>query len=350
MGHFIWQIIGYAMGSALTCYVSLFFFRALALKFGVVDAPSEERKIHSESIALLGGAGFVVGLMVVLLVGKLMSGRVAILVSGALLMFAMNLVDDIRGLSARFRLFSEIAISLFVIFAADARISFLPSGLWGDTAEVVLTLVWFVGMLNAINYLDGMNGLAAGISMVSFSLFAFMLLYTREPSLGFLCVACAGVCLGFLPHNFPKARMFMGDAGSTFLGFLLAGIGATGNWASNDVVRLAAPVLILAVPIFDMTYTTVMRIKEDKIHNVVEWLQYASRDHFHHTLVDLGLSKTQAVMFIWLTSLAMGLGGVLVRGATAEQGIVTIAQAVLVFGMVGILIAVGKKRQSGWGK
>ena len=226
----------------------------------------------------------------------------------------------------------------------------MPSGIWGDTAEVVLTVVWFVGMLNAINYLDGMNGLAAGISMVSFSLFAFMLIYTREYALGFLCVAGAGVCLGFLPHNFPKAKMFMGDAGSTFLGFLLAGIGATGNWASNDVVRLAAPVLVLAVPIFDMTYTTVMRIKEDKIHNVVEWLQYAGRDHFHHTLVDLGLSKKQAVMFIWLTSLAMGLGGVLVRGGTAEQGLLTIAQAVLVFGMVGILLAVGKRRQSGWEK
>jgi UDP-GlcNAc:undecaprenyl-phosphate GlcNAc-1-phosphate transferase len=350
MQSFVWQIVGHAVGAAAVCYFSLFFFRALALKYGIVDAPSEQRKIHSGSIALMGGAGFVAGVLAVLLVGKLMSGKVAILVSGALVMFALNLADDIRGLSARFRLFAEIAVSLFVIFAADARISFLPSGFWGDAAEVVLTVIWFVGMLNAINYLDGMNGLAAGISMVSFSLFAFMLLYTRETALGLLCVACAGVCVGYLPHNFPKARMFMGDAGSTFLGFLLAGIGATGNWASIDVVRLAAPVLVLAVPIFDMTYTTVMRIKEDKIHNVVEWLQYAGRDHFHHTLVDLGLSKTQAVMFIWLTALAMGLGGVLVRGATAAQGTLAILQAILVFGMVGILLAVGKKRQSGWEK
>jgi UDP-GlcNAc:undecaprenyl-phosphate GlcNAc-1-phosphate transferase len=142
--------------------------------------------------------------------------------------------------------------------------------------------------------------------------------------------------------------MFMGDAGSTFLGFMLAGIGAMGNWAEYDAVRLAAPVLVMGVPIFDMTFTTIMRIAEGKVHSVGEWLHYSGKDHFHHSLVDLGLSKTTAVIAIWLVCVVLGLNAIVVRGAHTLEGILMLLQAVFIFTIIGIVIVAGRKRQSGW--
>jgi UDP-GlcNAc:undecaprenyl-phosphate GlcNAc-1-phosphate transferase len=334
--------------AAVATFVSSFMFRRLAFSTGILDQPAD-RKIHADAIPLLGGASIVTGVVLPLVLsGIVRNPQVAFLLGCGVVVFAVNLIDDARGLSARLRFAVEVAVALVMIFGVDARISFLPQGVIFDTIEVLLTVIWFVGLTNAVNYLDGMDGLASGLAGIAASFFAFMLLYTNQLGLGLLALVVAASSFGFLPHNFPRARMFLGDAGSTFLGFMLAGIGALGGWAQFDIVRIAAPVLVLGVPIFDMTFTTITRIATGKVHNVTEWLRYGGKDHFHHSLVDLGLSRRTAVMFIWLVAFALGLSGVMVRGAYTVVGIVTLLQAMMIFLIIGILIVVGNQKQSGW--
>jgi len=341
-------VLFYAVTAFISAFLSAFLFRRVAFMTGILDQPAD-RKIHAAAIPLLGGAAILTGVLLPLsLMGGLRDREVALLLSTGAIVFIVNLIDDARGLSARLRFVIEVALALVLIFGADARISFLPQGFIFDAIEVLLTVIWFVGLTNAVNYLDGMDGLASGLAGIAASFFAFMLLYTNQLPLGFLALAIAAASLGFLPHNFPKAGMFLGDAGSTFIGFMLAGIGAMGGWAQFDMVRIAAPVLVLGVPIFDMTFTTIKRIATGKVHNVTEWLRYSGKDHFHHSLVDLGLSRRTAVMFIWLVAFALGLSGVMVRGAYTLVGIVTLLQAMMIFWIIGILIVVGNQKQTGW--
>ncbi|MFC1576511.1 MraY family glycosyltransferase, partial [Candidatus Omnitrophota bacterium] len=155
-----------------------------------------------------------------------------------------------------------------------------------------------------------------------------------------------GGCLGFLPHNFKHAKIFLGDAGSTFLGFMLAGIGVMGNWAEDNFVRVCVPILILGVPIFDMTFTTIMRIKEKKVKSVVEWLRYAGKDHFHHYLVELGLKPAGSVFFIWAVTFMLGLSAVMLGNDRAWEGLFTLVQAGIIFVIIGVLIVMGKRMRN----
>lgn len=334
--------------AAILSYVSAFVFRKLAFKFNVVDHPSEDRKIHADSMPLMGGVAIVFSFICSLSLGIGCSFQVLLLILGGLIIFLINLIDDARGLSARFRFVAEVLISLLIILFADARISFLPAGHLGDITEIFITLIWFVGMINAVNYLDGLDGLASGMSAICAAFFCGMLLYTRQFELGAIALVVVGSCLGFLPHNFPKAKMFLGDAGSTFLGFMLAGFGVMGNWAAYDVVRLAAPILVLGVPIFDMTFTTVMRIRDGKVHNVIEWMRYSGRDHFHHSLIDIGFTRNGATYFIWVVCVVLGLSALLVRKNMDIEAFIAVFQAGLIFWMIGALLVIGRRKRSGW--
>jgi UDP-GlcNAc:undecaprenyl-phosphate GlcNAc-1-phosphate transferase len=271
------------------------------------------------------------------------AGRLLPLLIGGTIIFAINLADDVRELSARFRFFAETAVALAVVLTSD-RISFLPAGPIGDSIEVVVTVVWYVGLLNAFNYLDGLNGLATGLVAVNALFFGLLLFYSGQIWRGMMAFTIMAACLGFLPHNFRRARMFLGDAGSTFLGFMLAGIGVAGDWAQDSVVKVSIPILILGVPIFDMVFTTLMRIREGRVHSVTEWMKYAGRDHFHHYLVDLGLSHAGAAVFIWVVAVGLGIGAVMVSNDRAWEGVLTLLHASIIFAMIGLLMVLGRRR------
>lgn len=151
-------------------------------------------------------------------------------------------------------------------------------------------------------------------------------------------------CLGFLPRNFKKSKIFLGDAGSTFIGFTLAGIAIIGNWAEDNIVRLTVPILILGVPIFDMVFTTIMRIKEKKISTIIEWLKYGGKDHFHHRLIDLGLHPQRALLFIYFINLSFGISAIMVSNEKVIVGLLSILQASIIFAGIAVLMLIGKKR------
>ncbi len=336
-----------ALLSLLVAYLSTPLFKRIALKLNILDVP-DKRKLHKNSIPLLGGMAIYAGVILgILFTSVTLRPLFGILIGGTIILL-IGLIDDIRGLSVKIRLIGQLIAAMMIIGFGE-RISFLPNNLLGNAGEVILTLIWIIGITNAINYLDGIDGLATGFTAISALGFSVISYLTNQPELGLVALVLAAGCIGFLPYNFKQAKIFLGDAGSTFIGFTLAGIAVLGNWASDNVIGLTVPILILGVPIFDMTFTTIMRIKEKKISSLLEWLNYTGKDHFHHRLVDLGLRPIGAVVFIYFVTVALGINAIIMSYAKETfEGILALAQASIVFGAIAVLMVVGKRRRSGW--
>ncbi|MBN3040680.1 MAG: undecaprenyl/decaprenyl-phosphate alpha-N-acetylglucosaminyl 1-phosphate transferase [Candidatus Omnitrophica bacterium] len=325
-----------------------FIIKTVAPVFGIVDKPSE-RKVHKKPIPLLGGLAIYIGFMFGLLFYPQTYKSFFPLLLGGTIILILGIIDDAKGLSARIRFVVQV-IAALVLITGGIRISFLTPGLLGFIGEVLITLLWVVGLTNAFNYLDGLNGLAAGSAIINAFFFSVVLYITGQDSLAVLSYFLLMGSFGFLPFNFKKAQIFLGDTGSTFLGFMLAGIAIAGDWAGDHIVKIAIPIIILGVPIFDMTFTTVMRIKEGKVKSLIEWLRYAGKDHFHHYLVYLGLKPIAAVVFIWTITFFLGLTGVMLGNDKAWEGILTVFQASIFFAIIAVLIVIGRSRSSGWDK
>ncbi|MDD5730522.1 MAG: MraY family glycosyltransferase [Candidatus Omnitrophica bacterium] len=327
-------------------YFSMPLFKKLAMELGVLDLPGK-RKIHNKAVPLLGGLAIYLGLIFGFLLKLRDFYAFYPVIISATLILIVGLVDDIRKLSAQFRIVCQFLAASYIIYSG-IRISFLPHTFWGDIGEIIITLTWIIGVTNAYNYLDGMDGLASGSAVVNALCFSVILYTTKQFFLAYFCLILAAACLGFLPHNFKREKIFLGDGGSTLLGFLLANIALVGYWAQDSIVKISIPVLILGVPIFDMIFTTIMRIKEEKVKTVIQWLKYGGKDHFHHCLVDIGLNPHGAVIFIYLVTFSLGISAIMVSNDRAIEAFLSLSQASIMFGVIATLIVVGKRRRSGW--
>jgi UDP-GlcNAc:undecaprenyl-phosphate GlcNAc-1-phosphate transferase len=321
------------------------FFRAVAIRLKVVDFPGK-RKMHRVATPLLGGAAIYLGFLAGLSLCMPLSREVSVMLAGSTIVLLLGVADDTWGLSARLRIVVQL-LAAFVVVVFGDRISFLPANPACDALEVIISLIWVVGITNAFNYLDGLDGLAGGSAVINLACFGAILYRTGQQQLFAACAVLAAACLGFLPHNFSseKKRIFLGDAGATFLGFTLASIGLCGYWAKGDPVKIAIPILVLGVPIFDMVFTSVMRVAEKKIKTVHEWLKYAGKDHFHHYLVDLELTTPGAVIFIYFTSILLGLSAMIASVAGPITALMCVLQGFIVFGIIGVLIVMGKRQR-----
>lgn len=344
--HLGWLLV-FTFSFLLSCGLT-FLARFLAISWRILDQPGR-RKIHQNPIPLLGGPAVYISFLLVLLISFSFSVRLAGIMLGATLVMVSGLIDDVRTLPASIRLVVQILASLLVI-KCGVMLSFLPPTPWGVIGECVLTVIWLVGVTNAINFLDGMDGLAGGLAGISALCFFIIALQTNQPLIALLAIAFLGSCLGFLPYNFKPATIFLGDAGSTFIGFTLAGMAIMGNWAEDNIVALSVPVLVLGVAIFDMTFTTIMRIKRGEVRNLRQWVEHEAKDHFHHLLVDLGLRPRGAVVFIYFVSMVLGLSAIVLWKAPALDAVLLLGQASIIFVIIAVLMIVGKRRRSGWEK
>ncbi len=316
--------------------------RKLAIRFHIVDHPAA-RKLQNVPVPLLGGAAVFLGVILGSCAVFSQRGDVWALFIGSALIFIVSLIDDKRKLSARTRILAQL-IASGILIAFGIRISFLPNNILGNICEILITLIWILGITNAFNYLDGLDGLCCGLAVISSSFFALILFFTGQKDLIFLPLILVGACLGFIPHNLKKEKMFLGDAGSMFIGFFIAGIALIGDWASEDILKISVPILILGVPIFDMSFTTFMRYKEKKIRTLVQWLEYAGRDHFHHYLLDLGLRSHGAALFIFAVSLSMALNAFTIADSRqVSDGLLAILEGVIMFCLIGVLMVLGRR-------
>jgi UDP-GlcNAc:undecaprenyl-phosphate GlcNAc-1-phosphate transferase len=214
----------------------------------------------------------------------------------------------------------------------------------GKTGEFLITFIWIIWIINAVNFFDGIDGLATSLVATSSLFFLIVGLQTHQSYFSYLASALIGGCIGFLLYNFHPAEIFLGDAGSSFLGFTLGALAVMGGWSEKGpVIALSVPLLILGVFIFDMLYITVSRMVKGETRNLKEILEYVGKDHFHHRLLDIGFSHRQAVLLICLLSASMGLGAIVLRTTVSPQNVLfLLLQAIIIFILTGFLMRVKK--------
>ncbi len=319
--------------------------RAFAFKVEALDVPDAKRKTHRAPTALLGGVGvyvvFVGTCFLMTVVSREMKG---IFLASALIL-AVGVTDDVfGGLSSKIRLGVQLLATVIVI-SFGVHLDFYPHTVWGRALSCVLTVVWIVGLTNSMNYLDGMDGLATGLAAISAGMFLIISYSTNRASVSFVSAALCGACAGFLVHNFRPAAIFLGDAGSTTLGFLLACIGVIGDWSNgNPIVSFGVPVIVLGIPIFDMVYTTVERVATGKVSSVGEWLSYAGKDHFHHRILGIGLEVQHAVLFIYFVQITLGISAVVIARSDMVRMLLLLCQAAFMFMIITVLMVFGQKK------
>jgi len=334
-------LVSYLVATALTPLT-----RHMAVRIGAVDHPSS-RKIHESATPLLGGVAVYIAFLIAILANTaglaaplvLNEGMLGVLAGGTLLLL-VGVRDDIQDVPASVKLGVQIVAAAIVIWSGKL-LTFFPHGLWGDLLNVLLTVLWIVGITNAFNFFDGMDGLATGLAIIIAFFLGIVAFQTNQPALGWVAVALVGAGLGFLPYNFrPKgsATIFLGDAGSAFLGFTLACLAVKGKWADHNlIVSVSTPILIFGILIYDMVHTTVERIYLGKVRTVKEYLEYVGKDHMHHRLELVLGSRTETVFTIFLLSIALGLAGVVLRSARAVDALFLLLQATIIVVVVSIL-------------
>lgn len=304
------------------------FVRQMALALGFVDAPSK-RKLHATPMPLMGGVAIFGGAMLVLLFyfGRTGNTRILGQLLGAALISAIGLLDDKRPLRASVKLAAQaVAFVLIIGLGTTVSVPGMPMVVnWG------LTFVWLAVITNAVNFLDNMDGLCAGVAAVACAFIVLMANVSGQFFIGPLAAALLGACLGFLRYNFKPARIFMGDAGSLLLGYMLAVMALQLRFPTNSTfVTWMVPLFILGVPLFDLTLVTIARLRRG-----VNPLTAAGKDHTSHRLVRLGLSQREAVLTIYLLGGVYGMIALFITQADITSGY-TIGGAAAMISLFGI--------------
>jgi UDP-GlcNAc:undecaprenyl-phosphate GlcNAc-1-phosphate transferase len=305
-----------------------------ASRFRILDNPSGY-KAHREPTPLLGGIAVALatalGLGFALLTTGVSFDRgLQALAVGAAVILAAGLLDDVRNLSPRYKLAWQIGAAA----AAGLALAFLGVRLglfltWPRLPMVLLTAVWVVGITNAFNLADNMNGLCAGLGAIAALALALLNLQTGEVGVAVAAAALGGSCLGFLPYNWPRARIFLGDTGSMFIGFLLAALSVMGVYtvgAAIPSLAIYSPLFLLAIPLFDALLVVILRLRVGQ----PPWI--GDRRHISHRLVRRGMQPAAAVAVLWAAASACGLGALLLPTVGAAQAPILLGLLLLALG------------------
>ncbi|MGN1098282.1 MAG: glycosyltransferase family 4 protein [Clostridia bacterium] len=322
----------------ITAFAVTFLFtppvKKLAFKIGAVDVPRDNRRMHKKPTALLGGlaifAGFLVSALIFVPMDKAFRG----ILIGSIIIIITGIFDDIYALGAKLKFVIQIGAALFPVLNG-VRIDIIAVPKFIDAYgyldlgyfSIPLTILWIVGVTNAINLLDGLDGLACGVSSISSLTLLCIALLVGEPEIAFATAALAGACFGFLPYNFNPAKLFMGDTGALFLGFMLSTLSIQGLFKGYAVISIAVPFLILGMPLFDTASAMLRRAREHRP------IMSPDRGHLHHRLVDAGLSQKQAVAVIYAMCLLLCVIAVLLiwTGAVSPMAILIVIVAFALF-------------------
>jgi UDP-GlcNAc:undecaprenyl-phosphate GlcNAc-1-phosphate transferase len=286
----------------------------LAPKIGAVDIPRDGRRMHDKPMPRFGGLAIFVGTMasIAIFLAPTSPHMTGILVGGTLI-YLLGAVDDLRGIRARVKFIGQIVVAC-VTFALGVRITFITGFIGIDlgytffpmATSFIMTVLWIVGITNTINLIDGLDGLAAGVAALASLSIAYAAFITTGHSQATHAMLClAGGALGFLPLNFHPAKIFMGDSGSLFLGFMLAVLSIEGATKSATVVATIAPVLVLGVPIFDTAFAILRRMINKRP------IMEADKGHLHHRIMAAGFGQKRAVLMLYGISGSMGVAAVL---------------------------------------
>ncbi len=319
----------YAFISAITVAFAITpAIKMLAIKIKAVDVPKDNRRMHKTPIPRMGGLAIFVGFLVASLLFIPLGGEFRAILIGALILIVVGIIDDVVALDAKLKFVAQTVAALIPVLAG-VRIHGFANPFAMDhyttlgVLSIPISVIWIVGITNSVNFIDGLDGLACGVSTIAtVTMFAIAVLF-GETYMAIILAALAGACLGFLPYNMNPAKIFMGDTGSMFLGYILATISIQGLFKFYAMISFAVPFIILSLPIFDTGFAIVRRLLKGQSP-----LQ-ADRGHVHHRLIDLGFDQKQSVAILYAFSALMGLTAVLLA-RTNESKLIVLAIAVLV--------------------
>jgi len=292
----------------------------IARRIGAMDRPGESRRVHDHPIPRLGGLAILLGLLAGVMPFGTFDREMRGILLGCLVIAALGVADDLRDLRPWVKLlFQTLAALIALGHGVEIRLLTNPIHFAGGTLSLgalsaPVTLLWIVGMTNALNLIDGLDGLAAGVSLIScVCMLAVSLFLPAATDMSVLLGALGGACLGFLPYNRNPARIFMGDTGAMLLGYVLSTASVLGLFKMYAAVTFAMPLLILALPLTDTVFAVVRRLARG------ESPLKADRGHIHHRLLDMGLSQKQTVAVLYAVSAILGLAAVMLSAGAAAR-------------------------------
>ena len=309
------QSVAYVVLALLAALVVSFLMtpvvKSFAYKVGAIDVPKDDRRMHKVPIPRLGGLAIFFGFMVSILLFVEITPEMRSILLGAVVIVVLGVVDDIMALPAMLKFVVQIAAALIPALNGVVIQAFSNPNIFSDSLYWVLgplsvpfTVLWIVAITNAVNLIDGLDGLANGVSAISATTMLVIALLASEAEVAVVMAALVGACVGFMPYNLNPAKMFMGDTGATFLGYILATMSIQGLFKFYAVISFAVPFLILGLPIFDTAFAFIRRIAHGQSP------MHADRGHIHHRLIDMGLNQKQAVATLYVISAMLGLSAV----------------------------------------
>ena len=368
-----WLLGGTLVPSFLISFFATFALRHWAPRWGLIDRPAA-RKVHTAPTPLGGGLAIGLGVIVPFLVGQVVlwaalsnsellgalpaiarthfaglvkqSPDLWILLGGGAVLLIVGLIDDFRGLGWQLRLAIQFAVAAACVLWQGWRLTAfidVPALTW------FLSVAWIVALINSFNMLDNMDGLSPGVALIAAGMLSAILLMNPDPAtqrpqlfVAGLLLVVAGSLAGFLWHNRPPARIFMGDAGSYFVGFCIAVATLLATYAgykSTTQHAVLSPLCLMAVPLYDMTTVIWIRLRSGR--SPFE----ADKNHFSHRLVQLGLTKGQAVATIYLTTVTCGLGALLLPRVDVVGAVIILVLIACVLALIAILESTGRRNQ-----
>jgi UDP-GlcNAc:undecaprenyl-phosphate GlcNAc-1-phosphate transferase len=305
--------------------------KIFATRVGAIDVPKDERRVHKTPIPRLGGMAIFIGFICAMLAFCEITSEVRGILLGSIVIIFVGIIDDIVQLKARYKLMGQIFAAVIPIIYG-VRIDILTNFNFFSENQylslgyfaIPITLIWIVGITNAVNLIDGLDGLAVGVSSIASITLLFIALFIAEPQVAIVMAAVTVGCVGFIPYNFNPAKIFMGDTGAMFLGYILATISIQGLFKFYAVISFAVPFLILGLPIFDTAFAIVRRTLKGQSPMTPD------RGHLHHRLIDMGFSQKQTVAILYTISAVLGLSAVIWTKEGIFRAVVLIISVLIV--------------------
>jgi len=335
-----------AIITALISIITTPLVRKLAIKVNAIDIPKDERRIHSKPIPVMGGLAIYIAFVIgtILYNGILTTSQTGIII-GATVIVVGGIIDDIKDLRPKYKILIQVIAAICLIISGvsitiitNPFIEFYPYLSIG-WINIPVTIIWIVGVTNAFNLIDGLDGLAAGIAFISsLTLMIISILNGRlEPA--FLTAVLSGAILGFLPYNFNPASIFMGDTGSQLLGFLLAAISIEGAIKSATAFVIAVPILAFGLPIYDTLFAMIRRKVSGKS------MMQADKGHLHHRLLDMGLSQKQAVIIMYFISSVLGGSAIIAMQVSTQRAYFLLASVIVIIVLIAWKCGIFQQRE-----
>lgn len=341
--HFLLRVGAALLVAGVLSFLATPLVKHLAQRVGAIDVPKDSRRMHDHPIPRMGGLAIFLGFLLSTLVfsREIDRGLQSILL-GAIVIVILGVFDDRNALGAKLKLAVQLVAAAIVVFYGDLRIDRLTNPFGASLYDYwdfgvfayPITIIWIVAITNAVNFIDGLDGLAVGVSCISSLNLLVIALLVSNAEVSILMAALTGACLGFVPYNFNPAKIFMGDTGSTFLGFMLATVSIQGLFKAYAAISFIVPFLLLGLPIFDICFAVIRRVASG--HSPME----ADRGHFHHRLIDMGFSQKQSVAIAYVLTGILGLAAVLLTVSGAMKVLIMLG-AIVVVGAIGIRIIMG---------